>query len=132
MSLAESLDRTATWFLRPRLALAGLAVMLSLLGAFLTGCAVGPCYQRPSTPAAEDFGQAYARRFTTAEPEERRWALFGHPTLDDLIQRAVGGNHDVKLAVARVSEARALRRESLWAFTPQGGVAGTSQRRQLA
>jgi len=106
--------------------------LLSLLGALLTGCAVGPNYQRPSTPAAGEFGQADPQRFTTAEPEERWWSLFGDPTLDDLIQRAVGGNHDVKLAVARLSEARALRRESLWAFAPQGGVAATFQRRQLA
>jgi multidrug efflux system outer membrane protein len=107
-------------------------VLIPILGAVLTGCAVGPNYQRPSTSVAASYGRAPTNHFASAEPEERWWALFGDPTLDRLIQRAVKGNHDIRIAAARLNAARALRRESMWAFAPQGGVSGTFQRRQLA
>lgn len=106
--------------------------LILLLGVTLTGCAVGPRHQTPSTPVAASFALAQTSPFTTAEPESRWWALFGDPVLDDLVDRAIRGNRDVKMAAARLNEARALRRESLWAFAPQGGVSGTFQRRQFA
>jgi multidrug efflux system outer membrane protein len=107
-------------------------VLIPLLGAVLTGCAVGPNYQRPATPVTASYGRPQTNHFASAEPEARWWRLFGDPTLDQLIQRAVRGNHDLKIAAARLNTARALRRESLWAFAPQAGVSGTFQRRQLA
>jgi outer membrane protein, multidrug efflux system len=107
-------------------------ILIPLLGAVLTGCAVGPNYQRPATAVTASYGRTQTNHFASAEPEARWWALFGDPTLDHLIQRAVKGNHDIKIAAARLNAARALRRESLWAFAPQGGVFGTFQRRQLA
>lgn len=107
-------------------------IVIPLLSAVLTGCAVGPNYQRPATAVTASYGRAQTNHFASAEPETRWWALFGDPTLDQLIQRAVRGNHDLRIAAARLDAARALRRESLWAFAPQGGVSGTFQRRQLA
>lgn len=106
--------------------------LASLLGAVLTGCAVGPKYQRPATAVTASYGRAEASHVTATEPEERWWTLFGDPALDALIHRAIRGNHDLRIASARLDTARALRRESLWNFAPQGGVAGTFQRRQLA
>ena len=106
--------------------------LILMLGFALTGCAVGPRHQTPPTPVAASFALARMTPFTTAEPESRWWALFGDPVLDDLVDRAIRGNRDVKMAAARLNEARSLRRESLWAFAPQGGVSGTFQRRQLA
>lgn len=107
-------------------------ILIPLLGAVLTGCAVGPNYQRPVTTLPALYGRASTNHFRSDEPEARWWALFGDSTLDALIYRAVRGNHDVKIAEARLNEARALRRESLWAFAPQGGASGSFQRRQLA
>ncbi len=106
--------------------------LIPILGAVLTGCAVGPKYQAPTTPVPAAFGQVDRKHFTTAAPEKQWWSLFGDATLDGLVQHAIAGNHDMKIAEARLNEARALRRESLWAFAPQGGVAGTFARRQLA
>lgn len=107
-------------------------VSILTLGVALSGCAVGPRYQPPSTPVAASFDPATATPFTPAEPESRWWRLFGDPTLEDLADRAIRGNRDLQIAVARLHEARALRRESLWAFAPQGGVSGSFQRRQFA
>lgn len=107
-------------------------VLILMLGVALTGCAVGPRHQTPATVVAASFDLAPTTPFTTAEPESRWWGLFGDPTLDDLVDRAVRGNREVKIAVARLDEVRALRRESLWAFAPQGEVSGAFQRRQFA
>lgn len=106
--------------------------LILMLGVTLTGCAVGPRHQTSATPVAASFGLAQTTPFSTAEPESRWWALFGDPTLDDLVDRSIQGNREVKIAAARLNEARALRRESLWAFAPQGGVSGSFQRRQFA
>jgi multidrug efflux system outer membrane protein len=52
--------------------------------------------------------------------------------LNTLIERAATNNHDLKIAAARLNEARALRRGALWAFAPQGGVTGAFERGNLA
>lgn len=107
-------------------------VLIPILGAVLTGCAVGPNYQPPTTPTPATFGRAATNQFAPANPEAHWWAMFADRTLNELIARAAKKNHDVKIAEAHLNEARALRRGALWAFAPQGGVSGTFQRRQLA
>ena len=71
----------------------------------LSGCTVGPDYARPDVPAAP------ARR-TDAEAgssigELGWWQVFGDETLQGLIRTALEENKDVRVAVARVLEARA-------------------------
>ncbi|MBE0541419.1 MAG: efflux transporter outer membrane subunit [Verrucomicrobia bacterium] len=107
-------------------------VLIPILGAVLTGCAVGPNYQPPTTATPATFGRAATNQFAPANPEAHWWAMFADPTLNELIARAAKKNHDVKIAEAHLNEARALRRGALWAFAPQGGVSGRFQRRQLA
>ena len=92
-----------TRFLRldPR-ALAG--VPLALL---LSGCTVGPAYQRPELAPPENH-----RALTTpAEAESLAdlpwWEVFQDPVLHDLINEALANNHDLRIAAARVEEARA-------------------------
>ena len=82
-----------------------------MLGSFalLTACAVGPNYQRPAaeTPAA----------WTPVEPwheaapgdsvlKGRWWELFQDPALNPLVEQALGGNQNLKVANARLSQAR--------------------------
>lgn len=95
-------------------------VLIPILGAVLTGCAVGPNYQPPTTPTPATFGRAATNQFAPANPEAHWWAMFADRTLNELIARAAKKNHDVKIAEAHLNEARALRRGALWAFAPQG------------
>jgi len=46
------------------------------------------------------------------------WKTYGDPVLDDLIQRAGKQNHSLRLAAARVAEARALSGEARSALAP--------------
>jgi multidrug efflux system outer membrane protein len=106
--------------------------LTSGIGAVLAGCAVGPNYKAPVTTTAAAFAQVDTNRFAAASPEVRWWALFNDATLNTLIERAAKNNHDLKIADARLREARALRRGALWAFAPQGGISGGFERRELS
>lgn len=84
-----------------------LPCMLLLAGlAGLAGCQVAPLQPGKSavTPPAR-FAEAPA---ATTEPVAEFWRAFGDTQLDSLIARAVSANTDLRVAVARVAEARAL------------------------
>jgi multidrug efflux system outer membrane protein len=73
----------------------------------LAACAVGPDYQPPQTPAAR-FEEATRVQVSEQPFEAEWWEQFGDPTLDDLVSRALAGDLDLRIAAARVEEARAL------------------------
>lgn len=82
-----------------------------LLG--LGGCAVGPDAQPPANTAPQQWSAELARGLTASSPDLAQWwALLGDSLLDDLVRRAIGGNTDMKGAVARIREARARRAEA--------------------
>lgn len=84
---------------------------LALLGASLplAACMVGPNYKRPPVvPPAAFKSQAIGEPAPPVAPEW--WRLYGDPDLDRLIETATASNQSLKLAVARVDEARALAR----------------------
>jgi len=83
----------------------------ALLAAILVlaGCAVGPKYKRPATPAPQQWAEAQAPGTNTQEPVEQWWTSFNDVEFDKLVQQAIQANLDLKLATARVAEARAAR-----------------------
>ena len=76
-----------------------------------TACAVGPKYHAPvEAPVAL---AAQDPRLVTSQAEDAAWwRAFGDPELDELIQRALVANTDLRIAVARVHQARALFRDA--------------------
>jgi len=91
-----------------------LAVAL-LVGA--QGCAVGPDYRAPALTMPGAWGQRNQPGVTSTPADLKAWWRgFGDPMLDALIERAIAKNLDLRIAVANVREARALR-----------GVAGADQ-----
>src|SRR5438874_738015 len=72
----------------------------------LAGCTVGPNYQRPNVPVPDHFG-ATTRPVTEHVDFARWWTTFNDPLLNSLIDRAAAGNLDLKIAQARIREARA-------------------------
>ncbi len=83
--------------------------MVALLSLTLAGCAVGPNYKRPATALPQQWSVEQARGIAPGEPAERWWSSFHDPEFDKLVERAVNANLDLKLAAARVAEARAIR-----------------------
>ncbi|PYM97331.1 MAG: RND transporter, partial [Candidatus Rokuibacteriota bacterium] len=77
-----------------------------VLAAVLAGCAIGPDYKRPSVAEPQTFrGQATAEAASLADAPW--WEVFQDPVLRDLIHEALRNNYDVRIAAARVQEARA-------------------------
>ncbi|HTE64809.1 MAG TPA: efflux transporter outer membrane subunit [Candidatus Binatia bacterium] len=77
-----------------------------VLAALLAGCALGPDYQRPPVAEPPRFrGQATAEAASLADVPW--WEVFQDTILKNLITEALGSNYDVKIAAARVQEARA-------------------------
>lgn len=83
-------------------------VVASLVLAGCAGCTVGPDYKPPplTLPAAWSAASADAAGDPTAELA-LWWQRFGDPQLTALIERGVRGNLDLRVAEARVREARA-------------------------
>jgi multidrug efflux system outer membrane protein len=105
---------------------------LALLAAgMLASCAVGPNYHKPPTPVAGQFAGAEASTYSSDEGESRFWTAFGDQTLDKLVDEALEANHDLRLALGRVIEARASRRESLFDLAPKVTAAGGYTKQQL-
>jgi multidrug efflux system outer membrane protein len=73
----------------------------------VTGCMVGPRYQRPATNAPQVFRGAMApdTNPNTSSLGDEKWAkVFQDPTLQQLIREALANNYDVKIAAQRVLE----------------------------
>ncbi|HET6628975.1 MAG TPA: efflux transporter outer membrane subunit [Woeseiaceae bacterium] len=95
----------------------------------LGACAVGPEYRAPET-AAPQFYNADAAHFAQTAIEKAWWHELGDPVLDDLIARALANDLDLRIAAARLREARAIfGDESLDRF-PTVTAAGAYDRRK--
>ena len=78
--------------------------------AFTTGCAVGPDYQQPGVNLPAHWASPLAGGETNRPAAVAVWwQTFHDPELDSLITRAVPLNLDLRIAEARVREARAQR-----------------------
>lgn len=79
-----------------------------LSAAALSGCMVGPDYHEPDMHLSDRFASTQASTTQpTAVDLAQWWRTFNDPELDRLVDRAVMSNLDVRLAQARVREARA-------------------------
>jgi NodT family efflux transporter outer membrane factor (OMF) lipoprotein len=96
----------------------GIAVMLLLLG---TSCTmVGPDFVKPEAPVADQWLEKSDDKVRDSEPDYRNWwQVFKDPVLDDLIQTAYAQNLTLRIAGARVFEARALLGIAVGNFYPQ-------------
>jgi multidrug efflux system outer membrane protein len=82
------------------------------------GCAVGPDYKRPPADAPTSYrGETGAAANSFADLPW--WVVFHDATLQGLIRTALANNYDVRLAVARVEQARAIDAEARAQFFPQ-------------
>ena len=81
----------------------------------LTGCMVGPKYERPGVPAAPTDVYKELDGWKTAQPGDQSergswWEIFGDPQLNALEAELTISNQDLKAAQARLQEARATVR----------------------
>jgi NodT family efflux transporter outer membrane factor (OMF) lipoprotein len=81
---------------------------IALAAVFLAGCAVGPKYRSPIVKTPQSFAQAKGQNVAADTSKLAEWwQTFHDRTLSSLVQRAIDCNLDVKVAQARLREARA-------------------------
>ena len=101
------------------------------MGLLVTGCAVGPVYQRPTTPEVASYKEA--GDWVLAAPADALergpwWQLFNDPVLNDLAARVEVSNQNVAAAVAAYAQARALVAEQRAGLFPSVTLGGGASR----
>ena len=84
----------------------------------LAACAVGPDYHRPQVATPDQFVGIDATQVSTQDVERDFWKQFNDEQLNELIERALVANHDIRIATSRLREARALRGQSRLDLAP--------------
>jgi len=97
--------RGSHWALR-------LLALTSIVALTLTGCVVGPNYNRPSVQTPSAWKEPPPDGWKTATPHDEIskgdwWVVFGDPELNDLETQAIAANQNLQAAAQRVIEARA-------------------------
>lgn len=94
-----------------------LSLVLSAM-VLLSGCAVGPDYERPETAVPEKFsklsmsekgGDKADTGYVDEAPIAQFWKVFNDSMLNRLVEQALDTNHDIRIAAANLDAARAIR-----------------------
>ncbi|WP_009962157.1 efflux transporter outer membrane subunit [Verrucomicrobium spinosum] len=106
--------------------------MLSL--CLLSACAVGPNPKTPETQVGAQFDNKNQGGYVTAPTVAQWWRRYNDPKLNSLVDRAIASNLDLKIAAARVEEARALRAAVRYDYFPTvtSAASYTNQRQSKA
>lgn len=115
------------------------------VAATLAGCAVGPNYHRPTTHVEKQFPTGSAAQgasqqavassdiYSHAPAQTEFWKQFDDPVLDSMVSDALTANYDLRIALGRLVQARALRNQSLFDLAPTvTASAGYSKQRTPA
>ena len=97
--------------------------------AALNGCSVGPDYHAPDVPrpvSYKESGPAWKEGRPSDAISKGDWyTVFHDPKLTHLEEEAQSANQNLRAAVARVSEARAVSRQAEADFFPSLGFQAT-------
>jgi NodT family efflux transporter outer membrane factor (OMF) lipoprotein len=105
------------------------SILLSSAALLLAGCMVGPKYVQPVAPTAAAFKEQPPESFKesqewqAAKPDDQKirgpwWEMFDDPQLNALEDQLTASNQDLKVAAARLREARAMIRFNRSALFP--------------
>jgi NodT family efflux transporter outer membrane factor (OMF) lipoprotein len=128
--------------LSPRFLLGAVSV-----AALLSGCTVGPDFERPAAPPDQTYDSAATPNRTTqsdvhggdaqhfalgADIPGEWWTLFHSPALDALVRQALAANPDLKAADATLRQAQELAAAQSGALLPSVDASFNQQRERIA
>ncbi len=105
---------------RPRSVVTTILIACSLI----SGCAVGPNYRRPAIDAPAIFRGQEGAAQQASLADLPWWQVFKDDSLRDLIKTALTNNYDLRVAVRRIEQARAIEVQTRSQFFPQIGYEG--------
>ncbi len=92
--------------------------------AALAGCQFAPKYHRPPVDAPAVYRDAATQPAPTTQPtlgDVAWWEAFGDPTLKQLIDTALRNNYDLRIALTRIDQARAMKAQAASQYFPTLG-----------
>ncbi len=112
-----------------------ISVLFGLVIITMAGCALGPNYVKPDVQVPKSY--KVEAPWKKAEPRDRIdkgewWKVFGDPVLNDLEEQVAENNQEIKAAVARVTQARALAGVSEADFLPRIDLNPSASRSRTA
>jgi NodT family efflux transporter outer membrane factor (OMF) lipoprotein len=113
------------------------AAGFAALAALLAGCNFAPDYNRPETVTPESFKEANGQEWRSAQPADaltrgKWWSIFGDADLDALEAKVTDANQDLKAAVARYDQARAVSAIARSQYYPTVTANGVPTRQQMS
>lgn len=108
----------------------------AVAGCALAGCSMEPTYQRPVMPVPNTYpsgtGTTSASAAAPIDAAEMDWhAFFKDPVLQRLIEIALTNNRDLRVATAKMAEARADYGETRASLFPEIDLQGYAGRQRL-
>lgn len=101
---------------------------IAFSAVILSGCTVGPDFKRPELVMPQHWANPVPECRKTDPEFAQWWKSFEDETLDWLIDKALTDSLDLKLAVARITQARAANRQAVAQFGPKMNVSGSYKR----
>jgi len=80
---------------------------VAIVGLLLSGCTLGPDYLRPKILVPDNHRGVVGAPAAESLADLPWWELFRDPALQELTREALNNNYDLRIAAARVEEARA-------------------------
>jgi outer membrane protein, multidrug efflux system len=92
-----------------------LALAFSVL---LSGCAVGPNYQRPKVTVPTEYRSAEAAAQQASLADLPWWEVFKDEQLKSLEQTALANNYDLRIAITRIEQSRQIAAQARAQYLP--------------
>jgi multidrug efflux system outer membrane protein len=83
-------------------------LLSALLPAIMAGCTVGPDYKKPDVPAPQEFRGQIGAGEASSIADLPWWDVFNDKALQALITEGLANNNDIKIAIARIEQARQM------------------------
>ena len=111
------------------------ALLLGSSVTLLTGCAVGPDYVQPTVPEPTAYKESGPWKKASPRDDISKgdwYKIFHDPKLNELEAEATTSSQTLRAAIARVSEERALARQTEAAFFPSIDFEGNGSRQRTS
>ncbi len=105
-------------------------VLLVACTIILSGCMIGPDYQRPVVEKPDSFRYAVKEAQDTSNLSW--WRQFQDPVLDSLINEALANNKNVKIAAANIEQAAGILTQVRSPLFPQVSYSGSAARQRAS
>ena len=104
----------------------------SMLALVLVGCTLGPNYERPQILTPANYRGLVGAPAGESLADLPWWELFKDPVLQELTRESLQNNFDLRIAAARVEEARSLAGISRSFLYPQINLSGGGSVQQVS